>query len=35
MFRKLCDKAVSGDNVGLLLSDVGKSDISKGDILEK
>jgi translation elongation factor EF-Tu-like GTPase len=33
MFRRTTDHAVAGDNVGLLLRDVGKSDVQQGDVL--
>jgi translation elongation factor EF-Tu-like GTPase len=32
-FRKKLDEAASGDNVGLLFSGLGRSDISPGDVL--
>ncbi|WP_431232557.1 EF-Tu/IF-2/RF-3 family GTPase [Mycolicibacterium psychrotolerans] len=32
-FRKTIDEAVTGDNVGLLFSALGRSDISPGDVL--
>ncbi|MBB3604472.1 elongation factor Tu [Mycolicibacterium sp. BK556] len=32
-FRKKVDEAVVGDNVGLLFSDLDRSDISPGDVL--
>lgn len=32
-FRKIKDRAVAGDNVGLLLRGLTKNDIGKGDIL--
>lgn len=35
MFRKLLDRAVRGDNVGLLLRGVERNEIGRGDILEK
>lgn len=35
MFRKMMDVAHAGDNVGLLLRGVSKSDISRGDFLYK
>jgi len=33
MFRKILQTANTGDNVGILLSDITKSDINPGDIL--
>ncbi|GAB3829066.1 EF-Tu/IF-2/RF-3 family GTPase [Kribbella italica] len=33
MFRRTTDQAVAGDNVGLLLKDVDKSDVQQGDVL--
>jgi elongation factor Tu len=33
MFRKQLRQAQAGDNVGLLLRDIGKQDIQHGDIL--
>ncbi|MFT3891009.1 MAG: EF-Tu/IF-2/RF-3 family GTPase [Anaerolineales bacterium] len=33
MFRKVTDQARAGDNVGILLRDIGKEDIQQGDIL--
>ncbi len=35
MFRKLLDQAVAGDNVGLLLRGVERSDIERGQVLAK
>lgn len=35
MFRKLLDYAKTGDNVGLLLSEISKSDVSAGDRIAK
>lgn len=35
MFRKNTNTATAGDNVGLLLSDVTKSDICRGQVLSK
>lgn len=35
MFRKTLDMATEGDNVGLLLSNVGRNEVKKGDILTK
>ena len=35
MFRKLLDQAVSGDNVGLLLRGVQRTDIERGQVLAK
>ena len=35
MFRKILDKAVKGDNVGLLLRGVDRAEVGRGDILEK
>lgn len=35
MFRSKLDEASEGDNVGLLLKDITKKDIKKGDILSK
>lgn len=34
MFRKMMDTAKRGDNVGLLLRDVERNGISRGDVLE-
>ena len=34
-FRKMLDYAKTGDNVGMLLRDVTKNDIGKGDVLTK
>lgn len=34
-FRKICGRAVEGDNVGLLLRGVERAEVSRGDILEK
>jgi len=33
MFQKTLDQAGAGDNVGVLLKDVGKDDIQRGDML--
>ncbi|MGC4941790.1 EF-Tu/IF-2/RF-3 family GTPase [Kribbella sp. DT2] len=33
MFRRTTDQAVAGDNVGLLLQDLDKSDVQQGDVL--
>lgn len=33
MFRKVTSQANAGDNVGLLLKDIGKEDVQSGDIL--
>lgn len=33
MFRKLLDQAKAGDNVGVLLRDLTKQDVEKGDML--
>jgi translation elongation factor EF-Tu-like GTPase len=33
MFRKIVDTATTGDNVGLLLKDVGRDDVGQGDTL--
>lgn len=35
MYRKIVDTAHKDDNVGILLRDVGRNEIGKGDILEK
>lgn len=35
MFRKILNTAEQGDNVGLLLRGVTKSDVGRGDVLEK
>lgn len=35
MFRRMLDRAVKGDNVGLLLQGLTKSDVGKGDVLER
>jgi elongation factor Tu len=35
MFRKHLDYAEEGDNVGLLLKDVGRNDVQKGQIITK
>ena len=35
MFRKLTDTANAGENVGLLLADLGRSDIGAGDVLTR
>lgn len=34
-FRKMCNWAVEGDNVGLLLRGLERSEVSRGDVLEK
>ena len=34
MFRKTTREAATGDNVGVLLKDVARSDLQRGDILE-
>lgn len=34
MFRKMMDTARQGDNVGLLLRDVERNDVGRGDVLE-
>lgn len=34
MFRKMLDTAQKGDNVGLLLRDVERNGVSRGDVLE-
>ena len=33
MFRKILDQAKAGDNVGVLLRDITKQEVEKGDIL--
>ena len=33
MFRKLLDQAKAGDNVGVLLRDLTKQEVGKGDVL--
>jgi len=33
MFRKVHDTAAAGDNVGLLLRDLARDDVARGDIL--
>jgi elongation factor Tu len=33
VFRKTTQQAVVGDNVGLLLKGLGKSDVQQGDVL--
>lgn len=33
MFRRTTKQAVAGDNVGLLLKDLDKSDVQQGDVL--
>jgi elongation factor Tu len=33
MFRKVLDQAGPGDNVGLLLRDITKDDVQRGDLL--
>lgn len=35
MFRKMLDVAVEGDNVGILLKGIEKTDIERGDVLVK
>jgi elongation factor Tu len=35
MFRKVVKTASAGDNVGLLLRDLGRSDIGAGDVLSR
>ncbi len=35
MFRKMSDCASQGENVGILLRDVARNEIGKGDVLEK
>lgn len=35
MFRKVTDTASAGDNVGLLLPDLGREDIGAGDVLTR
>jgi translation elongation factor EF-Tu-like GTPase len=35
MFRKVTDAANAGDNVGLLLAEVGRDDIGAGDVLTR
>ena len=35
MFRKLLDEGVAGDNVGILLRGVEKSDVERGQVLAK
>lgn len=35
MFRKKLDYATSGDNVGLLLENINRNDIKRGDIVRK
>jgi elongation factor Tu len=35
MFRKVTDTANAGDNVGLLLADLGRDDIGRGDVLTR
>ena len=35
MFRKILDAARQGDNVGLLLRGLDRSDVGRGDVLEK
>ena len=35
MFRRMLDKAEKGDNVGILLRGLEKSDVGRGDILER
>lgn len=33
MFRKLANQAQAGENVGVLLRDIAKQDVEKGDVL--
>ena len=33
MFRKILDQAKAGDNVGVLLRDITKQEVEKGDVL--
>ena len=33
MFRKMASQANAGDMVGILLKDIGKQDVQKGDVL--
>ncbi len=33
MFRKIMNQAKAGDNVGVLLRDITKQDVQKGDVL--
>jgi elongation factor Tu len=33
MFRKLANQAQAGENVGILLRDITKQDVEKGDVL--
>jgi len=33
MFRKTMSQANAGDNVGILLKDVGKQDVQRGDVI--
>ena len=35
MFRKIADTANAGENVGLLLADLGRDDIGAGDVLSR
>lgn len=35
MFRKMLDRAEKGDNVGLLLRGLTRSDVGRGDVLER
>ena len=35
MFRKLLDEGVAGDNIGVLLRGVEKSDVERGQVLAK
>jgi elongation factor Tu len=35
MFRKVTDTANTGDNVGLLLAELGRNDIGAGDVLSR
>lgn len=32
-FRKLLNQAQAGDNIGVLLRDIGKQDVQRGDVL--
>jgi translation elongation factor EF-Tu-like GTPase len=34
MFRKVLDTATVGDNVGLLLKDLGRTDLQRGDVIQ-
>jgi len=33
MFRKIIDQASTGDNVGILLKDISKQDVQRGDVI--